>query len=197
MHHANLLIGSRTWARGYIPEDDLVVGPDVLFYEGERLSIEDVRALSYEVNMRPTAREYRTFVLMCDSLLHEAQNALLKILEEPNPQTVFYVVVPREDVLLPTLRSRLNLLDAERGELERSVFEVFIKAGYNDRLRLIAEKVAEGDTAWIEKLLRGLETHAHEKRDTSLMREALRTETYLSANGSSKKMLLEHLALTL
>ena len=41
-----------------------------------------------------------------DALLPEAQNALLKTLEEPPPASTFILVTSRPDLLLPTVRSR-------------------------------------------------------------------------------------------
>ena len=40
----------------------------------------------------------------------EAQNALLKTLEEPPPASVFVLITSRPDVLLPTVRSRCQRL---------------------------------------------------------------------------------------
>jgi DNA polymerase-3 subunit delta' len=45
-----------------------------------------------------------------DALIGEAQNALLKTLEEPPPASVFVLVTSRPDVLLPTVRSRCQHL---------------------------------------------------------------------------------------
>ena len=45
-----------------------------------------------------------------DALLPEAQNALLKTLEEPPPASVFVLITARPDVLLPTVRSRCQRL---------------------------------------------------------------------------------------
>jgi DNA polymerase-3 subunit delta' len=45
-----------------------------------------------------------------DALIPEAQNALLKTLEEPPPASVFVLITNRPDVLLPTVRSRCQRL---------------------------------------------------------------------------------------
>lgn len=45
-----------------------------------------------------------------DALNVEAQNALLKTLEEPPPASVFVLITDRPDVLLPTVRSRCQRL---------------------------------------------------------------------------------------
>lgn len=197
MHHANLLVGSRSWGYSVIPEAERTPGPDVTIYDQESLSIAQVRALTREAILRPVHREHRTFIIACDTLLHEAQNALLKLFEEPNRETAFYLIIPREDMLLPTLRSRLHLLGVEEENRDASAFESFRKAPYRERLTLVQEKLAEEDAVWVESIVHGFEVYAEKKRDARLMREVMRTQLYLHTNGSSKKMLLEHLALTL
>lgn len=197
MHHANVLIGSREWASLRIPESERIAGPDVLYYAYDRMSIADVRALIYEAGLRPIAREHRTFIVSTYSLLHEAQNALLKLFEEPNDHTVFFLIIPREDILLPTLRSRMNLLESEISNHKEKSFELFKKADYAERLQMITKNLGDEDTVWVAEIMHGLSSHAHEKRDPVLMRDVLLLESYIYTNGSSKKMLLEHIALTL
>lgn len=197
MHHANLLVGSTEWALSQIPESEKKFDSDVLLYTYERMSIAQVRSLIYEAGLRPVARPYRTFIIVCDSLLHEAQNALLKLFEEPNGHTIFYIIIPREDMLLPTLRSRLHLLYVEDVEPEKATFSEFLKLGYAERLALIAQKLKEEDVQWVEIIVRGVEQYAHEKKDMVLIKDALMLSAYVHTVGSSKKMLLEHIALTL
>ncbi len=197
MHHANLLIGSRNWALSQIPESERIEGQDVSILQYDRMSIANVRALIHEASLRPLVREYRTFVLVCDSLLPDAQNALLKLFEEPNAHTVFYLVIPREDMLLPTLRSRLNLLGMETYKEEGKVFTDFLKARYVDKLAMIAERLKAEDVVWVDAVTRGFSQHAHTTRDVTLMKDALLLESYIHTTGASKKMLLEHIALTL
>src|SRR5262249_60517979 len=60
---------------------------------------------------RPPSRRFaghRRVVIVdaADTLMEQAQNALLKTLEEPSPSSVFVLVTSRPDVLLPTVRSR-------------------------------------------------------------------------------------------
>ena len=51
----------------------------------------------------------RLFILHdFDKATNEAQNALLKVLEEPSPRTYFVLVTPHPEILLATLRSRLS-----------------------------------------------------------------------------------------
>ena len=196
MHHANLLIGNKEWALAQIPEEERTEGADVLIYSYERMSIANVRALIYEAGLRPVARAHRTFIIVCDSLLHEAQNALLKLFEEPNNHTLFFLIIPRENMLLPTLHSRLHILEIERGDVHTDAFGEFLNATYADRLTQITEMLKNEDSSWIETIVRGVEQYAHEKRDAVLIKDALMLSAYVHTTGSSKKMLLEHIALS-
>jgi hypothetical protein len=197
MHHANLLIGEKDQALLCIPQSLQNAGVDITHYTYERMNIGDARSLIREILLKPISLEKNTFVISAQSILVEAQNALLKMFEEPNAHTVFYLIVPREDVLLPTLRSRLNLIDVEREAVDMGFFEIFIKAGYSERLAQIAEKLKDEDFDWVRSIMRGAEQYVQNMKQKEQIRDVLMVDTYLESTGSSKKMLLEHLALTL
>jgi len=198
MHHANLLIGNKEWALAQIHKGDSASGVDVTERSFDRMSMSDVRTLKSEAQLRPFSNSYRIFILVVDSVLQEAQNALLKLFEEPNNTTIFYIVIPSEDILLPTLRSRLQLYAKEpQTESTSDLFVTFKNASYTDRLALIGDRLNANDTAWITEITKGLEYYAHATRNTELMRETLVLLSRIHTAGGSKKMLLEHIALTL
>ena len=86
------------------------VHSDVILVErGESgtLKIEQARDVVDRASYRPF--EGRTRVVIfdeADTLVRQAQNALLKTLEEPPAASVFLLVSSRPDALLPTVRSR-------------------------------------------------------------------------------------------
>ena len=49
-----------------------------------------------------------------DCMVEQAQNAFLKTLEEPPPQTCFFLISNKPDALLDTIRSRCRLLNLNR-----------------------------------------------------------------------------------
>ncbi len=84
--------------------DALIVEP-----EGASIGIAQARAVREHLATHPAAAPYRTaLVLRAELLTPEAQNALLKVAEEPPTQAVLILAAGDESRLLPTLRSRLQ-----------------------------------------------------------------------------------------
>lgn len=116
----------------------------------------DVTALSYEVLSVENAREVlryasqtslsgtRALIVSCERIYHEAQNALLKLFEEPPEDLTLYVVLPTRAQLLPTLLSRLTLLEERRGGAALSEeAETFLRATPAEREKLVARLIAD------------------------------------------------------
>lgn len=197
MHHANVIVGSRAWALTHTPYVGSEGNPDIVYTAYERMSIADARTLIHESMLRPIRETRRTFIVATYSILEEAQNALLKLFEEPNQHTVFYFVIPDADILLPTLRSRLNVLAVEEREQKHDSFDEFLALSYPERFALLLKKIESNDSVWIKDIVTGFEVYAERSHDVHLLRDALMVSTYISRAGSSKKMLLEHIALSL
>ena len=75
------------------------------------ITIKQVRALGEFMGMTAALSPWRVAVIdSMDELNKEASNALLKMLEEPPPNTLFFLVSHAPGRLLPTIRSRCRLL---------------------------------------------------------------------------------------
>jgi DNA polymerase-3 subunit delta' len=112
------------------------VHPDVIVVEpGESgaIKIDQIRDVVEAAGYRPFEGRKRVVIVdEADALVTQAQNALLKTLEEPPPSSVFMLVTSRPDVLLPTVRSRCPQLRF-RPLTEREVANVLVARGYEER----------------------------------------------------------------
>ncbi len=96
---------------------------------GQSIGIEQVQGLLEELSLAPVEARVRTFVIApADVLTEDAQNALLKGLEEPPARALLVLIAGSEDDLLPTIVSRCRLV--RLGPLpEPRVLEVLAAAG--------------------------------------------------------------------
>lgn len=198
MHHATLVIGDCTASRARLEMEHKDFGPDVVSYSFNRLGIDDARHLKEATSSRPVIHGLRIFIVHINTATIEAQNALLKLFEEPQLTTRFYVVVPRRDTFIPTLLSRFMIEEAEfvAAELPIAV-TTFLSLSQADRLEEIKTRTKNKDMVWIEELLSGLEIWATEKQKTAALREILFVRMHERQRSASHKMLLEHLSLSL
>src|SRR3989338_8918099 len=165
-HHAFLYIGSHDACLGKIPLAERS-GVDAQVLIAEQWEIADARALRERAGSRPIAGDKRSFVISCAQLTHEAQNALLKLFEDPPATAQFHLIVPRAEALLPTLRSRLHLSyeEDESKSAPDEVTTLFLNSSFRERMLKIAELAKEKektkDTQPMRALIRGIE-HAAE-----------------------------------
>lgn len=74
-------------------------------------AIEQVRALSERLSLGAWASRFKIVILKnVEEATQEAQSALLKILEEPKGDTIFFLLTTFPFLVLPTLRSRAQEL---------------------------------------------------------------------------------------
>jgi DNA polymerase-3 subunit delta' len=75
------------------------------------LRVNAIRALEREAYFRPYEADSRIFIVEdAEKMADPAANALLKTLEEPPATTHLILIASREDTLLPTIRSRCQII---------------------------------------------------------------------------------------
>lgn len=78
----------------------------------EKIKIEPIRQLIYDVALKPVEAARRVALLLrFDAANAEAQNALLKTLEEPPPNVTLLLTAARAEDLLPTIVSRCEVIN--------------------------------------------------------------------------------------
>ncbi|MEJ5338657.1 MAG: DNA polymerase III subunit [Aquificaceae bacterium] len=88
--------------------------PDFVYLKPEKaeIKIDQIRGVKDFVYLKPALSKRKVvFVEPAESMNPQAQNALLKVLEEPPEDTHFLLVTSRLQKLLPTVRSRSFLLE--------------------------------------------------------------------------------------
>ncbi len=102
--------------------------------------VDAIRDLEREANFLPSEGNARVFIVDdADKMNDAATNALLKTLEEPAATTYIFLVTSRPDKLLPTIRSRCQMLrfaPVETSEIEK--FLIADRAFSHDEARLAA-----------------------------------------------------------
>jgi hypothetical protein len=224
-HHAYLIVAERSRWEVHIEQHLSVRGvaqrgnADLRRYTSEQLGVDEARAIK-EAAYRTagTVGGHVWHVVCFTSATHEAQNALLKVLEEPPASARFLLCVAHDEVLLPTVRSRLLrvAVDGSRGAHEVGAHDradrseeaiAFLAASIPERLKLAERMVkdAENDPHSVHRWLDALEVElAGELRAGkgaapygAALQTLFATREFLYGRSPSRKLLTERLALTL
>lgn len=76
-----------------------------------RINIYQIREVRKEANLKPYISGKKIFIIDdAAEAGREALNCLLKVLEEPPTETYFILITSKEDLLLPTVKSRCQIL---------------------------------------------------------------------------------------
>ncbi len=175
---------------------------EVRYLELASLGINEVRDVTEKSYVRPLVGKKQLLVLLVKDITVEAQQALLKLLEEPPQSTTFLFCVPESLFLLSTLLSRFHLLPPSvlAPKTEFATYQSFIELSVAERLQCITIRLAAKDQEWIRALklglLESLRTSVH-GYPLSTVQTLFWVAEHLLTRGASNKQLLEELALTL
>jgi len=123
------------------------IHPDVIFIapnENANIKIDPVREAIDRAQYRPFEGRRRVAIIDdADALIHPAQNALLKTLEEPTASSVFILVSARPDMLLPTVLSRCPPLRFQQLSAEE-IATALIARGHDEKDARAVAATADG-----------------------------------------------------
>lgn len=144
--------------------DILKITPD----EKGTISIEQVRSLYISTRDKRTTRQV-VVIDDIDAMSFDAQNAYLKLLEEPNDQTYFILTTHAIEALLPTIVSRIQLIDVRPVSDDASIhwLEQLHVVGETERQQMLF--LAHGLPAELVRLSRNQE---YFKRQADTVRAA-------------------------
>ncbi len=209
LFHAYVIGGDRESARGHIEKMLVSAGvpikgnPDYVVTEHVSFSIDNARDMRGWQELGATG-ERKVRVVFTDFITHEAENALLKTLEEPVAHTHIIFALPNPDVLLPTLLSRVRVIISPKSAFKETAKD-FFHLSRAERLAFVTKLAEKGEdeeaAAQVREQALGfvnqLETHlagSFEKNKNALA-ALLKLKKYLYLSGASSRMILETLAL--
>lgn len=123
LHHAILLYGQRgsgkfDFAKNLVMEileckNDF--HPDLMIVEKEEgkrdISVEKIRKISEFLNQTSAISKSKFIIInTANDLNKSSSNAILKMLEEPHPNNFFILIASSLQTILPTIRSRCNII---------------------------------------------------------------------------------------
>jgi hypothetical protein len=157
-----------------------VGNPDVVVMRYGLLSVDDARTLGDFARQAPVTGSKKAIVISADRLFHEAQNALLKLFEEPPEGTSLFLIVPSEGIVLATLRSRMTPLPGERGKGESVLVEEFLSGTKAAREKIVAKILDRAKADKDEEKQAG-------RRDARALAEGLLCAAYVAQEKSASK----------
>ena len=134
----------------------------MLTTEEPSIGVSEVRTFQQRLQLTPLNSPYTAGIIQNAHLLTiEAQNALLKTLEEPPPHAQIILETPSAQTLLPTILSRCQLIALGTSDqyttddllLCFKTLEQLEKASVGERVKLIDTIATDRETtkAWVEK----------------------------------------------
>lgn len=142
--------------------------------------VDEVRRIRREAYISPNESDYRIFVLAdVDNMKSEAQNALLKIIEEPPKHAIFILTAKDTGALLPTVLSRVVTLPINPVD-EKTVWEYLKqdRADKDENLAELACSLAQGSIGRAKEILENESLQKAAKTAVEVIDSAVRANRY-------------------
>ena len=134
--------------------------PDVIIAQSEdkanSFHVEEIRQIRSDAYVRPNDGDYKVYILRnIHNMTEQAQNALLKIIEEPPKQVIFILTCNNRARVLPTILSRAALVQLSvctKEECSKALEHLCGKSVTEERRQQAAE-LSEGNIGKALKML--------------------------------------------
>ncbi|MFA5889217.1 MAG: hypothetical protein WCW47_00105 [Candidatus Paceibacterota bacterium] len=207
LHHAYFLVGDTESVfsdlKSFLENEvgiNTTGNPDFWHGKYNTLNIEGARVIAESQDRKDFSDGRKVFIIQADFITEEAQNSLLKVFEEPTAGTHFFIISP-QDNLLPTLRSRMQVISQKS---IKSIKSKVLEMGIADRLEKVKEITdAIGDEDATKQdaitLLNQIESELYEagvEKNHKALEICELTRVSLYDRGAPVKMILENLVLS-
>lgn len=215
LHHAYCILGDSICVVNELhkileKELDFSIKNNPDFWHGEFdvMDVEDSRSIKELHQNKPTGGDKKIFVISANFITEKAQNAMLKLFEEPRGDTHFFLVLPSLNNILPTLRSRFFIIN--KNETGSSIIDArkFLEMPIGKKMEIvkaICESVSDEEESKIEmvKFINSIEKELKKKvnfkkgtnDEIKIFEEIEKIRQYANDQSPSLKMLLEYISL--
>lgn len=181
--------------------------PDLWRVNFPSFGIAESRLLKEKQSIKSLSGKGRYFILKIDDISLEAQNALLKTLEEPAEDCYFFIISSKIDIFLPTLLSRCQIIDISK-ESQTGVdvisIDNFLKINFEERLFFIKNipDDKKNNREYFFQVLNSIEilladNDLETKKSKICLEIILKARKYLKSKRLAVKVIWEYLALNL
>ena len=109
----------------------------IKIFEKDDFLLEDAKEVTKEAYIKEEKEKY--IIIMAKSFNIYAQNSLLKILEESPKNTIFVIISNSKSNFLPTIRSRLPVINLKESKKERTIDINLSKMSLKDIFEFVKE----------------------------------------------------------
>lgn len=106
----------------------------------------DASDITHEISLKPYEAGYKSFIIWMPEKMHEsASNKLLKTFEEPPDKTLIILIGERYELLLPTVRSRAQLVKVPKLKDDAVAEALFTKTEATEEEAIIIARQSNGN----------------------------------------------------
>lgn len=177
----------------------------------QALGIEDVRNIQKKVFLKPFKGEKKAVIVnVAMGVSDEAQNSMLKLLEEPPPNTLIFLKTTSVHIFLPTILSRVKIIEikTEKNQINPAgLKELLGIKGVGDSL-FLAQNISKDKKeaiVWLEEvilaardeMMKKLENKQEALRLRKLIHKLELTHYDLKTTNVNPRLALENLFLNI
>lgn len=164
-------------------------------FDYDKILIDDSKNIAEFIYRKNSSDEKTFFIISCNSINLEAQNSFLKICEEPPTSTHLFLILPRHDIVLDTLKSRAVILKFGQDNILEESREI-LKMNLGERINWVSKFVKKISDEKIEKrearkIIENLISILREFGDQKVLKNLIKIDDYIKDSGASVKNLLE------
>ena len=158
--------------------------PDIIRVQHEKpntISVEDIRTqVNNDIMIKPYQGPYKIYIIAeADLMTPQAQNALLKTIEEPPAYAVIFLLTENGEMLLPTITSRCVMLKL------RNIKDALIKKYLMEKMQ-IPDYKADVCTAFAQGNIRRAKMLANSEHFNEIHDDAIQLLKYMGEMEQSE-----------